>query len=293
VGALEFGTGGKILLGAMLFFLMFGVGTSLNFSDFKTSLKNPKAFIIGIIAQYGFMPALALLFSEVFGLDMATYLVLLLVGCSPGGSTSNMFTFLSKGNVSLSVSLTITSSLLAIIAMPLLLKLYAGAYGQHSFVFPWMSILTTLGASLFPIIMGMLIKILRPNTAQKLELWASKLGLFIVGVMIFIWIPKLYFFIEWSFWKTVAAIALMSFCGIFCGLILALLAGLKLSTARTIGLETGIQNAPLAFAIIGMSFPSEHMVSQMAWVTLVYGALSVGNGMIFTLYFYWRNQRSI
>ena len=161
----------QLLLGSMILFLMLGVGCSLSLQNFIQLLKGKKAlsrFGVGILAQYGAMPLLALLMVKVFGLPDQVALGLIIIGCTPGGTTSNMFTYFARGNVELSVSLTLASSLLAFILMPLLLSLYASGLTESSLAIPHKNIMITLLIAVTPIVIGMLIRTKSKNQMGKL-----------------------------------------------------------------------------------------------------------------------------
>lgn len=280
----EFGLAGQILLGSMLFFIMFAVGTSLEWESFLKSLKHPRAYFIGLACQYLLMPLLAVVLSKIFSLTPEVFLVLLIIGCSPGGTSSNMFTFLVKGDVSLSVALTLTSSLLALVMTPFLISLYADQSGYQELVIPFKNIIFTLLAALLPVALGMLLRIFKKDWALMAEKIARQLGMGIVFIMILIWIPKLVNFLSADVATIFLAIALMSLLGMIFGAGVSRLLQAKSPQALAVGFETGIQNAPLAFAIIGLSFSSTHPIQSVAWVALVYGALSVGNAIMVMLW---------
>lgn len=280
---LEFGLWGKILLGSMLFFIMFAVGTSLEFRSFQKSLQHPRAFLVGIFCQYALMPLIALCLATAFSLSPEVFLILLIIGCCPGGTSSNMFTFLVKGDVSLSVALTMTSSLLAVVTTPLLIGVYAGHSGAINLVIPFKNIVMTLIAALFPVLLGMGLRIFKNSWASYAEMIAHRIGLGIVFVMILIWIPKLWNFISFNVGAVFLAVALMSLLGMLIGIFLSRFVGISHPSSMAVGFETGIQNAPLAYAIVGLSFASDHPVQSVSWVALVYGALSVGNAIFVML----------
>ena len=119
--ALSFST----LINVMLFSIMLAMGASLSWDSFKHALKYPKPFLVGMLSQFALLPFLAYLI--VLGLDLSAVmgLGLLMIACTPGGSTSNLYTYYAKGDVALSISMTVASSLAATFMMPLLLKFYS------------------------------------------------------------------------------------------------------------------------------------------------------------------------
>lgn len=270
-------------MGIMIFSLMFAVGCSLNFKDFKEQLRSPKSYFIGIFAQFLFMPLLGFLVYKSFGLSFEIGLALILVCCAPGGSTSNLFSFFSKGNVVLSVCLTVTTTFLAVLIMPLMLWLYLD-FETARVQIPFAKMFGALGASLFPILLGMLIRLRFESKAELAEKWGNRFGHLMILIMVGIWIPKLKNSIDLSNIKTYAAIYLLCFLGMMVGLIISKLFKCKKGDARSISLEVGIQNAPLAFAILGLSFGKD-LLQGVGWVCLVYGAFSFSCAIFVSLLF--------
>ena len=109
--------------------VMFGMGLTLNLQDFKIVFSRPKDIIIGCLAQFTIMPLLAWTLARVFGLDDALSLGVVLVGCCPGGTASNVITYLAKGDLALSVGMTGVSTILAPFLTPLLTWALAGDVG--------------------------------------------------------------------------------------------------------------------------------------------------------------------
>ncbi|WP_163467275.1 bile acid:sodium symporter family protein, partial [Haemophilus influenzae] len=114
----------------LLGIVMLGMGLTLTFKDFGEVTKNPKAVIIGVILQYVVMPAIAFLLVQAFRLPPDLAIGVILVGCCPGGTSSNVITFLAKGNTALSVACTTLSTLLAPILTPAVFYLFASQWLQ-------------------------------------------------------------------------------------------------------------------------------------------------------------------
>ena len=106
--------------------IMFGMGTTLRTEDFAEIIRRPKVVLVGLLAQFTLMPLIAYTLTLMFKLDPMIAVGVILVGCCPGGTSSNVITFLAKGDVALSVSITSISTLLAPIMTPILLKIFAG-----------------------------------------------------------------------------------------------------------------------------------------------------------------------
>ena len=132
----------------LLGLVMFGMGLTLNARDFEVVFSRPKDVIIGCLAQFLIMPALAWLLARAFMLDDALALGVVLVGCCPGGTASNVITYLSKGDLALSVGMTSVSTLLAPLLTPVLTWLLAGKGVNVDVVNMFMSIGCGLPSSL-------------------------------------------------------------------------------------------------------------------------------------------------
>jgi len=275
----------NILLFLMIFALMIGIGCSLDKNNIRKSLKSKKSVITGLCLQYLSMPLLAILLINLNSFSsLAAYTILLIV-CCPGGSTSNMFTYLAKGNIELSILLTVITTILAIIMTPILLKLFSlGLISNNLISIPFKNILMTLSFVLFPVALGYFIKCKNIKFALKLENIGTKVGYLSMLIMIGIWYPKLYKILKEQSIEIFFTIGLLSFLGISISYFIAKIINLDLKTRVTIGFETGIQNAPLAFAILMLSYPKEQSL-QASWIPLVYGALSVGNSIFFLVFF--------
>ncbi|XXQ68377.1 bile acid:sodium symporter family protein [Neisseriaceae bacterium B1] len=132
--------------------IMFGMGLTLSPQDFKIIGTHPKAVILGVIAQFVIMPSVAYLLSVVFNLPPEIAIGVILVGCCPGGTASNVITFLARGNVALSVAVTSISTLLAPLLTPALFYLFANQWLEISAAAMFWSIVKIV---LLPIILGL------------------------------------------------------------------------------------------------------------------------------------------
>jgi BASS family bile acid:Na+ symporter len=176
------------LLVALVFVIMFGLGAGLTPKDFKLAVRRPWGLIIGFATQFGIMPLLAYLLALFFlfqlPIEYAAPVALgaLLMGSVPAGTTSNIFTYFSKGNLALSVIMTTNSTLWAILMTPLLLALYGNLLfaDNPEFQIPITNIVVTLVILLIPVVLGMLIRRYSPNIGAVLELLGGFFGLFFI-----------------------------------------------------------------------------------------------------------------
>lgn len=118
----------------LLGIVMFGMGMTLKLDDFKLVLQHPKGVILGIISQFTIMPLLAFVLAKTFQLPPEIAVGVILVGCCPGGTASNVMTFLAKGNTALSVTITSFTTLLAPIVTPALIYFLASEWLPVSFM---------------------------------------------------------------------------------------------------------------------------------------------------------------
>ncbi|MBL4976783.1 bile acid:sodium symporter family transporter [Bacillus halotolerans] len=144
--------------------IMFGMGLTLQTDDFKELIRKPLYVIIGVIAQYTIMPLVA--FGLAYGLHLPSEIAVgvILVGCCPGGTASNVMTFLAKGNTALSVAVTTISTLLAPVLTPVLIMLFAKEWLPVS---PGSLFISILQAVLIPIITGLVVKIFFKKQVAK------------------------------------------------------------------------------------------------------------------------------
>ena len=286
----------QALLAVMIFVIMFGMGSSLTINDFKAIAKSPRGVLIGFLSQFGLMPLIALGLSVVLGLPPAYAIALILIGTLPGGTTSNMFTYFSRGSVALSISMTTASTILALLMMPLLLKLYTGGFiqqitdsmqadgGTAEFVIPTGNIISSLVLVLVPVALGMLLKRKSPDWAKTAEDTAGFVGMIVIVYLIFTaFFRHGALFLQTPFIVYVAAVGL-GLIGFLFGYYLSKAMKMYPLHQRAISLETGIQNGPVAFAVILLSF-NEPVQSQMLWLAILYSTFIVISSSVVTLYF--------
>ncbi len=276
VGPLE-----QAILALMIFVIMLGMGASLTPRDFVLALKRPYGLMIGVISQYGFMPLIGFLLAVSLPVPEPIKVGILIMACMPGGTTSNIFTYFSKGNLALSVLMTVTSTVFGVLLIPLVLVLYAGALDLD---IPRENIIATLVLLLLPVAIGMVLRKLNANTGAVTEFMGSLLAVFFIVFLIVSWIPRNWGFLMETTWGTYFASIALGIVGITIGYLFARALRLHPRNARTVGLETGIQNGPLAIAIIAFTFAGTEAQSIMA-VPVLYSLFIVIISTLVTLYF--------
>jgi predicted Na+-dependent transporter len=273
----------QMFLILMIFGLMIGIGCGIEVKKIKDIIKLKKSILVGLSCQYLLLPLFAIILIRALNIPSIYASALLLVACCPGGTTSNMFSYLSKSHVELSIFFTTLTSIFAFVMTPLLYRSFSLG-SSSSLIIPFKEIALTLVFSLLPIFLGLLIKLKSSVWAIKVERWGSIIGYVSILCMIFIWIPKVFDIMKLLPPAIFSAVTLLCASGIVASYLVAKIFGLKRGEAQTIGFETGIQNAPLAFAILGLSVDKE-IFHQISWVPLLYGAMSVGLGILTTVIF--------
>lgn len=144
------------LIVPLLQIIMFGMGALLSLDDFVQIVRMPKGIFIGIVCQFTIMPSLGFIIAKMFAFPPEIAVGILLVGSSPSGLASNVMTFIAKGNLVLSVSITTVATLLAPVMTPLLMKLLASEYVQIDF---WQMMLDIINMIILPIVAGLIFNI--------------------------------------------------------------------------------------------------------------------------------------
>ena len=237
----------NILLGIV----MFGMGMTLKLSDFKVVFTKPKAVITGIFAQFIIMPGLAFLLVTVFQLSPELAVGVILVGSCPGGTSSNVMTYLAKGDVALSVGMTACTTIMAPIVTPLLVLLLAGQSVDVAVLEMFMSIVQVV---LVPIAAGFIINKLFEKFAQQ---FAKVLPLIsVIGISLIVMAVVA---ANASRLMTVGAliifvVILHNVLGYTLGYVAGILLGLSKAQRRTISIEVGMQNSGLATSLATVHF---------------------------------------
>ncbi|MEL6685470.1 MAG: bile acid:sodium symporter [Pseudomonadota bacterium] len=276
VGPLE-----QAILALMIFVIMLGMGASLTPRDFTLALKRPYGLMIGVISQYGFMPLIGFILATTLPVSDTIKIGVLIMACMPGGTTSNIFTYFSKGNLALSVLMTVTSTVFGVILIPLVLVLYAGALDLD---IPRENIIATLVLLLVPVGIGMVLRKLNANVGAVTEFMGSMLAIFFILFLIVSWIPRNWEFLLTTTWATYFGSIVLGLFGFALGYGFSVLLRLHPRNARTVALETGIQNGPLAIAIIAFTFAGTEAQSIMA-VPVLYSLFIVITSTMLTLWF--------
>lgn len=235
----------------LLGLVMFGMGMTMKLEDFKVVFTRPKDVIVGCVAQFSIMPLLAWGLSRLFHLDPALALGVVLVGCCPGGTASNVITYLSKGDLALSVGMTAVSTVLAPLLTPLLTWWLAGKDIDVDVVSMFLSILWVV---ILPIAAGFVVKYLWPRFTARavdyLPAFSSLAIAFIVAVIISATASKLLA----GGMVIILVVMLHNLCGYGLGYLVGTLMGMPSAKRRAVCIEVGMQNSGLASSLATLHF---------------------------------------
>jgi BASS family bile acid:Na+ symporter len=273
------------LLGMLMMVIMLGMGASLTFRDFLIAFKKPKGVLVGLLCQYGIMPFLGYLLAVLLGLPPALAVGVILMGCMPGGTTSNIFTYFSKGALALSIMMTSVSTLVAVVAVPSLIAFYTSLAGvSGEFAIPAANVAQVLVVLLVPTIIGMILRKTNPNIGATIELVGSVLGVFVILFLIGSWVPRNYQLLMTTPWPVFFGAIGLGLIGMLFGYWLARLLKQDNNRSRTISLETGIQNGPLAVLIVTVTFKGE-LQQQVLLIPVLYSLFIVLTSSVVTVWF--------
>ncbi|MBR6309803.1 MAG: bile acid:sodium symporter family protein [Paludibacteraceae bacterium] len=252
---------GKIppkVINYLLGLVMFGMGLTLNLLDFKIVFSRPHDVIVGCLAQFTIMPLLAWGLAHIFSLDEALLIGVVLVGCCPGGTASNVITYLAKGDLALSVGMTGVSTLLAPLLTPLLTWLLAGETVDVNVLNMFMSILWVV---ILPIVAGFFVKRTWPKFTEKtidyLPAFSSLMIAFIVTIVIAANAAKLL-----SGGVVILFVVMLhNLCGLGLGYLIGYLLSMSPAKRRAVSIEVGMQNSGLASSLATIHFAAYPMAS--------------------------------
>jgi len=273
------------LLGIMMMVIMLGMGASLTWRDFLIAFRKPKGVLIGLLCQFGIMPLLGFSLAMALNFSPALTIGLILMACMPGGTTSNIFTYFSKGVLALSILMTTVCTLTALVMVPLLLALYSAAAGLGGeFTIPTASVAQVLIVLLVPTVLGMVLRKINPNIGATIELIGGFMGIMVILFLVVTWIPRNHQLLAETPWPVYFAVIGLGLIGMALGYALARLLRQDNNRSRTIALETGIQNGPLAVLIITLSISGE-IQQQMLLIPILYSLFIVISSSFVTLAF--------
>lgn len=266
-----------------LFIIMIGIGMTLTVRDFRQVAVYPKGMVVGTVAQILVMPLVAFALASLLAVPPAIAVGLVIIAACPGGTTSNLFVLLARGNIALSIVLTVSASLITILTLPMFTNLALDFYmgTQEAVVLPvGKTVGMLIGIVLFPVAIGMLVRTRNPAMAKKAEGVVSIFG----GVVLAVLIVGLIYGVRDQIWDLLKqagpATFLLNIAGITLGLLVGRGAGLTQRESLAVAVELGIKNGTIALMVTLTLLES----SAMSIPAAVYGVLMFPIGFVLAMY---------
>ncbi|MEE0935691.1 MAG: bile acid:sodium symporter family protein [Methanobrevibacter sp.] len=245
--------GGVNILNLLLSMVLFTMGTTLKVEDFTNVFKKPKEISVGIATQYIAMPLIALALAKIFSLNEALTVGLILVGTVPGGTASDVITFLSKGDVALSVSLTAVSTVIAPIITPLITLVLIGNQIHFNPVDMFLSIIEIV---IIPIMIGLILNSKFPDFCERLKDYLPALSAIVICLIVAGVIGANKQAILTSSSIIILVIMMQYFLAMMIGFGVGYLAGMDRKQIITVAIELAFQNSGLSTGLAKAHFPN-------------------------------------
>lgn len=242
----------------LLMAVMFGMGLTLKPSDFAVVFKHPKYIIIGGLAQFTIMPLLAFGLGKIFGLETGLLAGVILVGTCPGGTASNVITYLSKGDVALSVGMTAVNTLLAPVLTPAITYVFLRTTVQVDVLSMFLSIVKVV---IVPIVLGFVInRFLGKYTTRAADI-LPVISVAAIALIVASVVSHNSEKIMQTGAVVFAVVVLHNVLGYAAGFLLGLVLKLPLAKKKALSVEIGMQNSGLATSLAGTAFPDLSMAT--------------------------------
>jgi len=262
--------------------IMLGMGLTLSPKDFSIVIKSPKWVITGALLQFTIMPFLGWSLGHIFFLPLPFAVGLIIVSCCPGGTASNVISYLAKANVALSVTMTAVSTLIAIILTPLLTTFLIGDKIEVS---AFQLFLGTLKVVLVPILVGVLMNKFLPKFTNKILPIAPLIAMVAIVLIVASIIGQGKEEILSSGFKLIGAVITLHLCGFILGYVLSKFVVNKTEVNRTISIEVGMQNSGLGAYLARANFVNPAIAIPSAISSAIHSLIgSIAAGI-------WRNKQ--
>ncbi len=242
----------------LLMIVMFGMGLTLKIDDFKLVFTRPKDILIGCAAQFLIMPLLAFGLGKVFGLETALLAGVVLVGTCPGGTSSNVITYLSKGDVALSVGMTSVNTILAPFLTPAITYLLLKTSVEVDILSMFLSIIKVV---IIPIALGFIINKFFGKYTQKAVKVLPMISVIAICLIVAAVVSHNAEKILTTGAIVFVVVILHNLLGYACGFLLGKILRLNMSKTKALSIEIGMQNSGLATSLAGTAFPDLAMAT--------------------------------
>lgn len=274
----------KVYILWMLGIIMFGMGMTLTLNDFKGVVQQPKAVVVAVAAQFIVMPGLAYVLCQLLQLPAEIAVGVILVGCCPGGTASNVITYMAKGNTALSVTCTAVATLLAPILTPAIFYLLASQWIEINALAMLGSILQVV---LLPIILGLMV---RAIFKQKVQLYIQVMPLISVVAIVAI-VAAIIAGSKAQIFSSglliLAVVVLHNALGYLLGFWLGQYFHLRYADCKAVAIEVGMQNSGLGVALAAVHFAASPMTAVPSAIFSLWHNISGP-----ALASYWANQHA-
>lgn len=272
-----------VLLPLILAFIMYALGLGLTHWDFRRILEQPKALIVGVFCQFVLLPALCLMLIEAFGMTGVFAVGFMILAACPTGTTSNLLTYLARGDVALALSFTAVASVLTIVTLPLLT-----AWSLNHFMGASQDVQVPVGhlmAQVFvvvglPVLLGMLTRHFKPALAQRWEPVATRAASVLFLLVVVAAVAKNWDLLVQNFSSLAVFALVLNLLAMAGGFVIAWFTRLSRRQSVTVAIETGVQNATLAL-MIGSSVLGNDALSMPG---AIYGVMMYVGGIVFAFW---------
>lgn len=237
---------GQPLISVMLGVIMLGMGITLSFDDFRRVLALPRQVLAGVALQFTVMPLAGFASAWTFGLEPGLAVGLILVACCPGGTASNLISYLAKANVALSVTMTMASTLVAIAMTPVLTGWLAGVFIE---IDRWNLFREMVAVVLLPVVVGVLMNRYLPQATRKITVVSPFISVLFVVLIVAGIIARSKPLIEEHAGILLLAVFALHLTGFGLGYLVSCILCLSEASARTISIEVGMQNSGLGASL--------------------------------------------
>lgn len=270
----------SVLLPAILAFIMFSLGLGLTTGDFRRIVAQPRALLVGVFCHFVLLPLVCYLMVRAFGITGVFAVGFMIIASCPTGSTSNILTYLARGDVALAVSFTAVASVMTMFTLPFIvawsLAEFMGA--QQTVAVP----VTLMMGQIFmmlavPVAAGMLVRHKWPAATQRREPVATRIATVLFIIILALAVVKNWALLRDNF-TTLAPFAMgLNLVMLAVGFLVAWMARLSRRQSVTLGIETAVQNATLALVIASSVLKQDAMAVPGA----LYGVLMYAGGLLF------------